>query len=90
MKKVNTSTKNMSRYAGKWVAILGNRIIAISETLKEIGPLVTRNVKDKTPDEKIAAAFKVPYKGEGPYIVWANNLNIQFSNTTTTDRDIFR
>ncbi len=69
MHRVNTSTKNMSRYAGKWVAILGDRIVAIGETLKEIGPFVTRDVKNKTPDEKIAAAFKVPYKGEGPYIL---------------------
>ena len=69
MKKVNTSTKNMGQYAGKWVAILKDRIIAVGETLKEIGPLVTRDIKDKTHDEKIAAAFKVPYKGEGPYVL---------------------
>ena len=69
MKKLNTSTKNMNQYAGKLVAILGNRIIAIGDSLKEIGPFVTRDIKDKTPDEKIASAFKVPYKGEGPYIL---------------------
>lgn len=69
MIKLNVSTKNMGQYAGKWVAILKDRIIAVGETLKEISPLVTRDVKDKTPDEKIAAAFKVPYKGEGPYIL---------------------
>jgi hypothetical protein len=69
MKRVNTSTKNMGRYAGKWVAIKGDRIVAVGDTLKEIGPLVTRNITDKTPDEQIPAAFKVPYKGEGPYIL---------------------
>jgi len=69
MKRVNTSTKNMSRYAGKWVAILKDRVIAVGETLKEISPLVTRDIKDKIPDEKIAATFKVPYKGEGPYVL---------------------
>ena len=69
MQKVNTSTKNMSQYAGKWVAILKDRIVAVGETLKEIGPLVTRDIKDRTPDEKIASAFKVPYKGEGPYVL---------------------
>ena len=69
MKRVNTSTKNMGQYAGKWVAILKNRIIDVGETLKEIGPLVTRDIKDRTPDEKIASAFKVPYKGEGPYVL---------------------
>ena len=69
MKKMNVSTKNMGQYAGKWVAILGDRIIAAGETLKEIGPFVTRDVKNQTPDEEIAAAFKVPYRGEGPYIL---------------------
>ena len=69
MKRVNVSTKYIGRFAGKWVAILKDRIIAVGETLKEISPLVTRDIKDKTPDEKIAAAFKVPYKGEGPYVL---------------------
>lgn len=72
MRKMNVSTKNMSQFAGKWVAIdtVRDRIIAVGETLKEIAPLVTRLVNDKTPDDKIPAAFKVPRKDEGPYILW--------------------
>lgn len=69
MQKVNVSAVNMGKFAGKWVAILEDRVIAVGETLKDIGPLVTRNVNDKRPDEQIAAAFKVPYKGEGPYVL---------------------
>ncbi|OIP86469.1 hypothetical protein AUK04_00485 [Candidatus Roizmanbacteria bacterium CG2_30_33_16] len=69
MKKVNISTKKMGQFAGKWIAVLENRIIAVGETLKEIGPLVISDSKNKIPDKKIAAAFKVPYKGEGPYIL---------------------
>jgi len=69
MKRVNIPAKDIGKFAGKWVAILEDRIIAVGETLKEIGPFVTREKKDKTPDEKIAAAFKVPYKGEGPYVL---------------------
>ena len=69
MKKVNVSTKQIDKFAGKWVAIKRDRIIAVGDTLKEIGSLVTRKVTDKTPDEEIPAAFKVPYKGEGPYIL---------------------
>lgn len=71
MKKVNVSTKNMGKFAGKWVAIdtTTDRIIAVGETLGEIEPLVTRSLKDKTPDEKIPAAFKVPRKDEGPYVL---------------------
>lgn len=76
MKKVNVSTKYMSRFAGKWVAVdtTRERIVAIGETLKDIAPLVTRSVRDKTPDEKIPAAFKVPRKDEGPYVLWMRKL----------------
>lgn len=72
MKKVNVSTKQMGRFAGKWVAIntQKERIIAVGKSLKEIASLVTKDVKDKTPEEKIPAAFKVPRKDEGPYILW--------------------
>ncbi|MBI3443242.1 hypothetical protein HY008_01085 [Candidatus Woesebacteria bacterium] len=71
MKKVNVSTKQMGKFAGKWVAIDTNkdRIVAVADTLKEIEPLVSRTAGDKTPDESLPAAFKVPYKDEGPYIL---------------------
>lgn len=71
MKKVNVSTKYMSRFAGKWVAVdyERDRVVAVGETLKDIAPLVTRSAKDKRPDDRIAAAFKVPYKDEGPYVL---------------------
>ena len=61
----------MGKFAGKWVAIdtIKNRIVAVADTLKEIDLIVTRKVTDKIPDEKIPAAFKVPYKDEGPYIL---------------------
>ena len=66
----------MGQYAGKWVAIdtTKNRIIAVGETLKEIEQFTTRSVKDKTPDEEIAAAFKVPRKDEGPYVLCIRNI----------------
>lgn len=66
----------MNQFAGKWVAIdtIKDRIIAVGETLKEIEPLVTRSLKDKTPDEKIPAAFKVPRKDEGPYVLWVRRV----------------
>ncbi|MEK7188545.1 MAG: DUF5678 domain-containing protein [Patescibacteria group bacterium] len=69
MKKVNTSTKNMSQYAGKWVAIdpQKDRIIAVGITLKDISPLVSGRVGE---EQKIKAfSFKVPRKDEGPYIL---------------------
>ncbi len=69
MKRVNTSTKNMGQYAGKWVAIdpQKDRIIAVGITLKDISPLVSGRVGE---EQKIKAfSFKVPRKDEGPYIL---------------------
>ncbi len=76
MKRVNVSTKYMSRFAGKWVAVdtIKDRIVAVGETLSEIGPIVTRSIRDKIPDEKIPAAFKVPRKDEGPYVLWTKRI----------------
>ncbi len=71
MKKVNVSTKLMGKFAGKWVAIdtTKDRVIAVGNKLKDIASLVTRSTKDKISDEKIPAAFKVPFKNEGPYVL---------------------
>ena len=69
MKKVNVSTKEIEKFAGKWVAIdpTIDTIIAVGDTLEEISPLVS----GKTGEEnKIKAySFKVPRKDEGPYIL---------------------
>ncbi len=69
MKKVNTPTKNMGQFAGKWVAIdtKSNQIIAAGKTLQEIAPFVTGKTGDK--NKIAAAAFKVPRKDEGPYVL---------------------
>lgn len=76
MKKLNVPAKNIGKFAGKWVAIdpASDAIVAAGNTLKEIAPLVTRSVDDKTPDDRIPAAFKVPRKDEGPYILWTKML----------------
>lgn len=71
MRKVNVSTKNLGRFAGKWVVIdpVKERVIAVGETLKEIDSLITRPAKDKRPSGTVPAAFKVPRKDEGPYVL---------------------
>lgn len=71
MKKINTPTKNMGQFAGKWVVIdpLKERVIAVGETLHEIAPLITRHATDKKPSGTVPAAFKVPRKDEGPYVL---------------------
>ena len=60
---------NLSQYAGKWVAILGSKVIAHGDKLEDIASYVIRDSKDKVPMEKRPAAFKVPHKDEGPYIL---------------------
>lgn len=69
MKRVNIPTKNMGRFAGKWVAIdtQNDRIVASGKTLQEIAPFVTGKTSNK--DKIQAAAFKVPRKDEGPYVL---------------------
>ena len=69
MKRVNISTSQIGKFAGRWVAIdtKKEKIIAVGETLREIAAFVTGK---KGEEEKIkAAAFKVPRKDEGPYIL---------------------
>ncbi len=59
----------MSRFAGKWVAVdyEKDRVVAVGETLKDIESFVSGDIHDK--EKRLAAAFKVPYKDEGPYIL---------------------
>lgn len=72
MRKVNVSTRKMSRFAGKWVVIdpMKDKIIAVGETLTEISPLVTHSTEEKiAPAGKTPFSFLVPRKDEGPYIL---------------------
>jgi len=69
MKRLNISTSQIGKFAGRWVAIdtKKEKIIAVGETLREIAAFVTGK---RGEEEKIkAAAFKVPRKDEGPYIL---------------------
>lgn len=73
MRRVNVSTKNMGRFAGKWVVIdpLKDRVIAVGETLKEIAPLVIHAKGEKiAPAGQTPFSFLVPRKDEGPYVLW--------------------
>lgn len=71
MRKVNVSTKNMGRFAGKWVAIdpQTDRVIAVGETFDEIAPLVIHKDSEKAPPVgQTPFSFLVPRKDEGPYV----------------------
>ena len=74
MKKVNISTNKLDKFAGKWVVIAPKkgRVIAIGETLRDIGSLVPRPTTDKHPSGTVPFAHKVPRADEGPYILWVN------------------
>lgn len=63
-KKHASSTITLDRHAGKWVAFLGERVIAFAETLEELEEKVK-----KLKAEKKAVYFLVPRKDEGPYIL---------------------
>lgn len=65
------STKQIGRFAGKWVVIdpVKDKVIAVGDTLQEIDSLITYSEKDKRPSGTVPAAFKVPRKDEGPYVL---------------------
>jgi len=71
MKTMNIPVKDMGKFAGKWVVIdpMKNTIIAVGESLKDIDSLITRPADDPKASGTVPAAFKVPYKDEGPYIL---------------------
>ncbi len=62
-KKSSVKTK-LDPYAGKWVAFLGEKIVASADTLKDL----MREIDDKNLREKVSV-FLVPRKNEGPYIL---------------------
>lgn len=73
MKKVNVSTQEIGRFAGRWVVIDPKRekIIAVGNSSKEISNLVVHGVKEKiSPVGEAPYSFLVPRKDEGPYVLW--------------------
>ena len=77
MKKVNTSTKNMDQYAGKWVVIdpRSERIVAVGNNPREISSFVVHGVEEKIlPVGEAPYSYLVPRKDEGPYVLWIESL----------------
>lgn len=77
MKRVNVSVKKIGQFAGKWVVIDPTKetVIAVGDSLKEIGPLVTHSINEKTlPVGEAPFSFLVPRKDEGPYVLWVKPL----------------
>ncbi|MCL4390363.1 MAG: hypothetical protein M1484_05225 [Patescibacteria group bacterium] len=71
MTKVNVPTSKMGKFEGKWVVIDPKKsaIIAYSDNLDEISPLVTRPASDTRQSGTVPYSFLVPRKNEGPYVL---------------------
>ena len=62
--KTRKSKRDLTRYAGQWVAFIGEKVVGHERTLPK---LMTR-VRKKYP-KKEPAVFLVPRRDEGPYIL---------------------
>ncbi|KKS34217.1 MAG: hypothetical protein UV22_C0004G0007 [Parcubacteria group bacterium GW2011_GWA2_42_35] len=67
--KTKLHKTGLTQYAGKWVAVKDGKVIASGRTINDIRKYITRKKGDKTPLRKLPAAFKVPRKDEGPYVL---------------------
>ena len=57
---------DLGPYAGKWVALSGERIIAVASSL----PAVMRKAAPwKSTTRLFPSVFRVPRRGEGPYVL---------------------
>jgi hypothetical protein len=52
----------LAAYPGKWVAVVGQEIVAVAESAKEASTLSSARFPDRLP-----LVFQVPHDGEGPY-----------------------
>ena len=64
MAKRFKNTTNLAAYAGKWVALSRNRIVAVGTSLPE----VMRKVPSRAP-RLHPSVFLVPRRDEGPYVL---------------------
>jgi len=62
--KSRQKTKDLSPYAGKWVAFINSKLVGNAESLSEL----MKKIKAKHP-KKEPSVFLVPRKDEGPYIL---------------------
>lgn len=71
MKRKTFSLNDIKKHAGKWVAIhpKTHKIIASSDNIDDIAPLVVKDADDKKGIEEAPYSFLVPRKDEGPYVL---------------------
>ena len=64
MSKQSKKTMNLAAYAGKWVALSHNRVVAVASTLPEVIRKIPPRSSRLTP-----SVFLVPRRDEGPYVL---------------------
>lgn len=69
---INKKSLKINRYAGMWVAFIGQHIVAFAKTLPELEKLVGKLKLRKKP-----VYFLVPRKDEGPF-AWTGQLLFAF------------
>jgi len=55
----------LERYAGKWVAFIGEKVVAFANSLEELEGKIKKIKPKKEP-----VYFLVPRKDEGPYVLY--------------------
>lgn len=63
---VSEHQKELAKYAGKWIAVLKNQLLATGDSINEVMQIVkAKDIKD------LPLITMVPRKDEGPYIlIW--------------------
>ena len=64
IKKPNRKSIPIDKYAGKWVALINEKVVSWADTLKELD----KKIQEKALSKK-ASYFLVPRKDEGPYVL---------------------
>lgn len=65
MARRSRTPTNLAAYAGKWVALSSNRIVAVGASLPEL----IRNIPSRRPTQEEPSVFLVPRRDEGPYVL---------------------
>ncbi|MCD6094071.1 MAG: hypothetical protein J7J51_04730 [Candidatus Omnitrophica bacterium] len=61
---ISTHQKELEAYAGKWIAVLGNKMIAIGSSTKEV-----MRIAKKKGIERLPLVTKIPRKDERMYVL---------------------
>jgi len=61
---ITKNPEKIEKFAGKWIAISGNRILAVGVSANEV-------IKIARKKKKKFLVFKVPRKDEEMYVLWS-------------------